>query len=585
MATACLMDAAQWTTINPDQIRACFEIAKLPVVRGVLRIATNSLFAGGINFSGNPHVDSMPEPIKKQYVDYYIQYGTRALEVDAILGFVPQTWMDHPIFGALPQHLDLDQCELQIQTLYDGRVIWRAFATDVRGIASSMHTLGNSQSLYSGGALVTINETHNRTPIRRLCVYVTDPPDAKGNLNSVMAGIQIEYEYLELLKTYAVQAYKKMSNPLLITEALESRHDPDTAVGEDFTMIANKINGIANNNNNNGNEKHGTSKSGSEALTRLLNSSYGEEIRADLAQQRREEMYGVKSTTQALMPSMIRIDKGRKVAKSEAMAKAPEILKEQEVSFKRTVYESLQIPATMVTSEGSKTSTNENAQRIYDEGQRERHRKVERLIRGIYNEMHWDENVTSYLQYKIEQFRCIRRRMKGLPEKSDTDRLEAMRKQFQSARATRKRKRNEINLESRTRSGQRRQRLNEHEEDDDDDDEYSDDEDEETDLLEFFVQCVTPQEAHTFTNIDVTMPGVPFLPTITALYKLGYITPEGIQDAIRVSQRYPDFYIAKTPTVTVEDVLGLDDEEEALNGSKRTLSKSGTKKKKKKAKV
>src|SRR3954471_24727660 len=106
MATNVLASEPQWRTVNRQEIRECFETAKLASVASALNICTNSLYAGDIIFSGNAHVDRMSEAIKREYTAYYGQHIARACEIESILGFVPQTWDDHPVFGALPQHLD-----------------------------------------------------------------------------------------------------------------------------------------------------------------------------------------------------------------------------------------------------------------------------------------------------------------------------------------------------------------------------------------------------------------------------------------------------------------------------------------------
>lgn len=558
MATNVLASEPRWQTVNRQEIRECFETAKLASVASALNICTNSLYAGDIIFSGNAHVDRMSDAIKREYMAYYGQHIARACEIESILGFVPQTWDDHPVFGALPQHLDLTQVELQVSCLYDGRVIWRAFelTRDPVGIGTIM----------GSGVMDAMGSCMGRRPIRRLHVYASRVPNRDGSLNSLMKAIRKEYEYLQQVQGYALSAYRKMANPSIITEATESKHDTELMESQDFTELADKIRGIV---STTGTEtaRRAVPKTVSAAALTVLNSDEGRMIHNERV---RRQVTGSGVLPDPIM-DMININKGRKVAKADVVAKAPEIVEQQELLFKRTVYELLQIPISMIMSEGSKTSTNQNTMRIYEEGQRERRRRMEQLIRNIYNEMHWEQNMAEFLKGKASQFKRIRRRLKGIPNPKDDQ-------QIQQFRAYLHKKRKRDKQEDAEESQPKRAKNNDNNDNNDDDDLYDyDDETEDgydsmdEDIDEFLLQSVTPQEAINFSNITVRLEEAPVLTTLTALYKLGCITFEGMRDGIRLSQRYPDFYIAKKPLLDLEKALGVEDDEEALSGSKSTL--------------
>lgn len=567
MANAVLSGEPQWRTINHKQIESCFAISKLAQVRSVLSICTNSLFSGGLNFSGNSHVDSMSPAIKKEFTAYYVQHGRAALEIDYILGFVPQTWDYHPVFGALPQHMDLSQVELQVCKMWDGRVRWRGYeitkAPGAYGIS-----MGSSYNSFAFSDESNIGSMIGRRPINRLHVYVSHAPDSRGNLDSIMMAILNEYNYLSLIKSYALRAYNKMSNPNIITEALESKHDPEMLEGQDFASIAKEINGITPNSGGTGDQQRAIAQVASLAVLKTLNSDKGADIVANRARTRNTPNNSGGSTGD--QPDIIPIGKGRKVAKADAVSKAPEILEKQEMFFRQQVYDLLQVPSGMIGDGGSKIGggKNENAKQIYDEGQEERHLRIETIFRGIYNEMHWDQNVAAYLKGKVLQFEAIKRRMKGIMHEKDHE-LHCLLK------------------------GKKRRRPTEGEEtrgaddllDGSDSEDDSDGSDSEDELDEFLMQSISPQEAYNFTNIEVHTRRAPSLATTVALYKLGWVTPEGMHDAIKVTLRYPDFYIPKSPLIDLEKALGIEEDEDALSGNTTTLTKSGTKKVKKKPKA
>ena len=521
----------QWPRVDIAQCVAALEMCRHLTVRSAIDIRLNALMGKGVKMSGTPHLDSLEESLLEDYCSEWEDFGRESLVRCFALGFVPWTWISHPTYKKVPSYLDIAQLEIRFLRTVDRRVIYHLYDTSTQ--------------------VKTMVDGQLRVQPRRLWdayVYEVDPPDITGRINSKMISLLPEYQYYMEVRRHSRAATQQMAYPQVIVEDMPKVHSDDAITSaSDMAALDRQVQQASGMVPGGGHPAGGMDNGRAvvDPFVRRLH-SYLNNVPSDVANalQNPEVLEDLKRAHQR-QNSVMEIDHGKVLVTNKmTVAQPPPNVQEVEIAFLQKVYEALSIPRTMVTSEGSKTSTNENAQRVFDDAQIQSIRFLKKFLPKVYNCMHKNDDMKAYWQAKEHQYNEMKKLTK---------------QQYKFRKMAKRREEEQWNG-----YGYGYYVIDNKENDDDD---YDDDDDEEEEYDEewdeteakfdaYFAATCTQQEAIAKTKLDITI--TPTRPTlsISTDYSMGFLNWEGARQMYIDTTGVPDEYVPTEATMNPEQLAG-----------------------------
>jgi hypothetical protein len=580
-----LMTDLQWPEVRMDQCVRALDMCGYVTIRSAIDTKYNALLGRGVIMKKTPHIKAMSESVQLKYNTIWEKFLRAAsIRADA-MGIIPITWLPHPCFKAIPVHLDVSCIKIRRLQLADGRVIHHVY---------DMSGAGSSRNGITGDTMTTASsQMQGGRRIWNAHVFELHAPDRYGNIRSKVMSLLPHFEYFMQVRQTALSAYHKQANPVMVLEHEVPKYtDESITSASDLEGLQRQINQASEATNsgssfsqpstsgvvglytdmddkNTVKRARATTNPAVQLLSKYLNSAPPDEIQNFRDTERMDRI----SASKDVRLNRITLDPGKVLVSNHLQeAKAPDNVQEVEIAFLQMVYEAFSIPRTMVTSEGSKTSTNENAQRVFDDAQTESVRFLKLLAVEVYNAIHKNANLAEYYEAKAVQYND----MKAYAYKRFREEriLGEIYKQFGPAGA----------MEYISRHGVTMPRFNETDETEKEEEE--DHEDAWKDLVQakfdaYFAATCTQQEIEKETDPECfVVPGKP-VDQLLEWYSSGLLNWEGVRSLFMSSTGVPEEFVEKEEVVDREQLAGTKKPTDP-NASTNTSGGSGASKRTKK---
>lgn len=536
----------KWPKLDMKQCERADQVAKENTIRSAFRFKFNALLSRGITLEGTPHLDSMSEFQRREFCNLMADFGIKGLLRAEKYGMIFWCWFDHPTFTKIPRHLDPDITQIRYLRSTGYRTIYHVY-----DLSPQMGEIAPTKPRF-------LENAH---------VYEIDPFDSKGTIDSMIISLIPYYNELLAVKQNSYLAQYQLARPVRIEETPEKKiSDGSISNSSDVVALHNEVaqaQGISiggSDGMDKGKGGGGGAEGNMAAHVDSLARSYVNAMN-NLNNQERQLLHNSEYLTsmkerKMLKDGRIELDPGKLLVSNKMMkAEAPANVQEVEIAWNQRVYESLGIPRTMATSEGSKTSTNQNSQELYDQMRLESVNFLERFLTETYNTMFQIDNKYSYWINKQSQYH----QMKA------------------TAKVINKRKRR---LSKQQQGAIKRRKTGKGEEERTDDPEYDSDWDEDinTKFDEMFAANCTQQEEYDCTNVKVIITGAKPVASITDWRAAGYLNGKGSRALFIETTKIPDEYVNDESKIDEFTEAGLQTEDESCGGIAEKTEKAKAKK-------
>lgn len=527
----------KWPQIDMKLCMRADQVCKENTVRAAMRFKFNALLSRGITLEGTPHLDSMAEDARKEFCHLMADFGREGLYRADKYGMIFWCWFDHPTFTKIPRHLDPETTQIKYLRSSGYRTIYHLY-----DLLPQMGSVAPTKPRLLENAFV----------------YEVYPSDVHGKIDSMIISLIPYYEELIRVKQDASLAQYQLARPVRIEEVPEKPiSDGSISNSSDRVALRGEVaqaQGLAANDEDGG-------KGGAGGPIAAIADPLAKDYVAALNQMNSHERQLLHDTGQMgslkerrmLKDGRIELDSGKLLVSNKMMkAEAPANVQEVEIAYSQRVYESLGIPRTMATSEGSKTSTNQNSQELFDQMRLECVNFLEHFITETYNTMFQVDNKYSYWSNKVTQYHDMKRVAKHINKQKK-------RKQQQEQGQEQPNKRHKKG-----------------EEEEEDDDEWDEDINQKFD--DMFAASCTQQEEYNCTNVQVLITGAKPVASITEWRAAGYLNGKGARELFIQTTKIPDEYVNDEATLDEFAKSGLQTEDESTTAMATKTEKAKAKK-------
>lgn len=536
----------KWPKIDMNQCLVADKVAKENTIRAAMRFKFNALLSRGVTMEGTPHLDSMNELQKREFCHLMADFGKEGLSRADKYGFIPWCWFDHPTFNKIPRHLDPEMTQIRFLRATGYRTIYHLY-----DLSPHMGEIAPTKPRFLPNAYV----------------YEIVPPDIHGTIDSMIISLIPYYNDFIRVKQNTNLAQHQLARPMRIEETPEKKiTDGSISNSSDLVALRNEAaqaQGVVAGGDNGAPDKGtGAIAAHVDPLAReyvgLMNNLNNQERQLLHNSEYMSEMKEKK----LLKDGRIELDPGKILASNKMMkAEAPANVQEVEIAYSQRVYESLGIPRTMVTSEGSKTSTNQNSQELYDQMRLECCNFLEHFITETYNTMFQIDNKYSYWINKQNQYHDMKRVAKNINKRNNKQ------KQIAAASAA-----------STSGSNKRQKREKKQQESEEEEEDSDWDEDMNNKFDEMFAANCTQQEEYDCTNVKVLITGAKPVASITEWRAAGYLNGKGARELFIQTTKIPEEYVNDEATLDEFAKSGLQTEDESTTAMTTKTEKAKAKK-------
>jgi len=530
----------KWPELDMKQFMDVDKVSKENTIRSAFAFMINALLSRGITMEGTPHLDSMSEDIRKEFCRVMANFGKEGLKRAKKYGLIFWRWFEHPTFHKIPRHLDPETTRIKFLRASGYRTIYHVYDE-----CPQMGTMAPTKPIL----------------IENAFVYEIEPHDIRGNIDSLIMSLVPYHEEFIRVRQDASLAQYQMARPVRIEETPEQKiSDGSISNSSDEIALRNEVaqaQGLAS-----GGGGGGGSEARMAANVDTVARDYVRALNSMNAQERQilhnSGHLATLKERKMLKDGRVELDPGKILVSNKMMkAEAPANVQEIEIAYSQRVYESLGIPRTMVTSEGSKTSTNQNSQEMYDQMRLECVNFLEHFITEVYNTMFQVDNKYSYWTNKMTQYGNMKRVAKNInKQKKNQQRLER-------------------GEEGGSRPPSKKQRRGEDEEEEEDSDW---DEEINKKFDEMFAASCTQQEEYDCTNVKVLITGAKPVASITEWRAAGYLNGKGARELFLQTTKVPDEYVNDEATLDEFAKSGLQTEDESTTAMATKTEKAKAKK-------
>jgi hypothetical protein len=528
----------KWPELDMKLCMRADQVCKENTLRAAMRFKFNALLSRGMTLEGTPHLDSMTEDVRREFCHKMAEFGKEGLYRIDKYGIIFWRWYDHPTFTKIPRHLDPETTKIKFLRSSGYRTIYHLY-----DLLPQMGSLAPGKPRLMENAFV----------------YEVYPPDIHGRIDSMVISLIPYYEELIRVKQDTSLAQYQLARPVRIEETPEKTiTDGSISNSSDEVALRNEVaqaqgigggGGVGGDGGDDGLVKMAAKV---DPVAKYYVNSLNQMNSHEKQLLHNSDYMGNLKERKLLKEGRVELDPGKILVSNKMMkAEAPANVQEVEIAYSQRVYESLGIPRTMATSEGSKTSTNQNSQELFDQMRLECVNFLEHFITETYNTMFQIDNKYSYWTNKINQYHDMKRVAKHINKQQK-------RKQRGGGG-----------------SAPKRQRRNENYDEEEDSDW---DEDINKKFDEMFAESCTQQEEYDCTNVKVLITGAKPVASITEWRAAGYLNGKGARELFLQTTKIPDEYVNDEATIDEFAKSGLQTEDESTNAMATKTEKAKAKK-------
>jgi len=204
-----------YVQINPGMIEMYLQMFDSDCdMRSALGIVANSVLSGGVLFERK--AVKLSDQARNWFSDTWGRSaGKEGLRYALALGFAIGSYVPHPVHGQEPVMIDLTQVDVYYKLNEFGKTHYRILKRPKSGLM-----MLDPESLLNGTGS-RAEEIFNITP------FEMNPPTSKGEIRSVISVLISDLLFDDHMMRCARIATWTRANPLLVTEQVQERYDPN----------------------------------------------------------------------------------------------------------------------------------------------------------------------------------------------------------------------------------------------------------------------------------------------------------------------------------------------------------------------
>lgn len=531
----------KWPRLRMDQCLAARRVYRENTCRAAMNFKFGAIFSSGLELSGTPHVDGMDDGTKKEFNKVFQKFGKESLYRKDGFGIIFWRFYEHPSFKFVPAHLEPSTTEIRFIRHTDGRVIYHLY--DISTLYGQMNT-------------------KQARIIKNAFVYEEHAPDMDGNIDSIVSSLIIHYEYFMENRDNTLIAQRQLAKPPVVKEHLPTEYTDEkvSAQTDAYALLRDVKNAVGALTSTSTTTTTTTSSSSAMTVSTLQTGEGSNEPRSATVDPAARALYEAVNSNNPNVVKLLHdpqkmqemqeramikdntvvIDPGLTLVSNKMIsAEAPVNVQEVEISYSQRVYETLGIPRTMATSEGSKTSTNQNSQELFDQTRLDCVNWLEDFLTYVYDTIFKKRDIQLYWKAKSIQYKDMKNTAKKHVKNSRKQRSQRNQNQMKDD--------NEAADEDDESEGEDENGHSKYDWGQELEDAYD---------RMFSITC-SQQEAIAKTKIHIDITGSKPTEKITEFRAGGYINWEGARYLFQRTTKIPEKYIPKEELVDAMTLAGV----------------------------